>query len=107
MKKIIILIAILCGFGFCDTVINVYNRTTGKIVKTFGRHNCKNKLEIDFINDMYHKDIKEMNFEIMTPDSKKIPINLVITCGKKTLGYYDYSMFSYSIENELNSDWSL
>ena len=96
MKKIIIFIAILCGFGFCDTVINIYNRTKGNVVKSY---NCKDKIEIDFINDMYYKDIKEMNFEIMTPDSKKIPINLVITCGKKTLGYYDYSMFSYSIEN--------
>jgi len=111
MKKIIVLITILCSLGFCDTIINVYNRTTGKIIKTFGRHNCKNKLEIDFINDMYYKDIKEMNFEIMAKDGKKIPINLVISCGKgingKTLGYYDYSMFSYSIEKELDSDWSL
>ena len=96
MKKIIILIAILCSIGFCDTIINVYNRVNCNITKSY---NCKEKIEIDFINDMYYKDIKEMNFEIMTPDSKKIPINLVITCGKKTLGYYDYSMFSYSIEN--------
>lgn len=96
MKKIIILIAILCNIGLCDTVINIYNRTNGNVVKSY---NCKDKIEIDFINDMYYKDIKEMNFEIMTPDSKKIPVNLVITCGKKTLGYYDYSMFSYSIEN--------
>lgn len=96
MKKIIILIAILCCFSFSDTIINIYNRVNGNLAKSY---NCKDKIEIDFINDMYYKDIKEMNFEIMTPDSKKIPINLVITCGKKTLGYYDYSMFSYSIEN--------
>ena len=96
MKKIIILIAMLCSFGFCDTVINIYNRTTGVLVKNY---NCKAKLEIDFMNDMYYKDIKEMNFEIVASEHKKIPINLVITCGKKTLGYYDYSMFSYSIEN--------
>lgn len=100
MKKFIILIAIFCNFGFCDTIVNIYNRTTGRVVKSY---NCKDKIEIDFINDMYYKDIKEMNFEIMTTDRKNIPINLVITCGKgingKTLGYYDYSMFSYSIEN--------
>lgn len=100
MKKVIILIAIFCNFGFCDTIVKIYNRTTGSVVKSY---NCKDKIEIDFINDMYYKDIKEMNFEIMTTDRKNIPINLVITCGKgisgKTLGYYDYSMFSYSIEN--------
>lgn len=107
MKKFIIIITILCNMGLCDTIINIYNRTTGKITKSFGTHNCKNKLEVDFLNDMYYKDIKEMNFEIMTKDSKKIPINLVITCGNKTLGYYDYSMFSYSIEKELDTDWSL
>lgn len=32
-------------------------------------------------------------------NNKPIRGNLIITCGKKTLGYYDYSMFSYSIEN--------
>lgn len=96
MKKIIILIAILCGFGFCDTIINVYNRVNGTLVKNYS---CKSKMIIDFMDDMYYKDIKEMNFEIMRDHIKKIPVHLVITCGKKTLGYYDYSMFSYSIEN--------
>lgn len=49
--------------GFCDTIINIYNRVNGTLVKSYS---CKSKILIHFLYDIYYRDIEEMNIKMHT-----------------------------------------
>lgn len=107
MKKIIILIAILCSFGFCGSIIKIYNKTTGQVVKTFTNTDCDNNSlwildgEIDLIPDkmagviVNEKHFKQFNVGC---DDSKYDLRNIKDKKSIILGIYDSSLFAYTVE---------
>lgn len=105
MKKIIILIALIANFGFCDVIVKVYNKTTGQTVAMYNNKQCVNKLLIE---------TNVIKYEIYNEQVKGIAIynesiwknnfhDFMISCDKKSENHdvfssYNTSMFAYSIE---------
>lgn len=99
MKKIIILIAILCNFGLCDTVVKIYNKTTGNVVATYNTKMCS--------NDLLHIKVNTLVYDItsdtvnLTDTYVKFP-EFFVYCDKKStsrpFGSYNTSLFTYTIE---------
>jgi len=105
MKKIIILIALIANFGFCDTLVKIYNKTTGQVVKTFNNNDCANNslwimdgrpndvdLEIDKILGVMFNKSQKM-FMVGCDDAKNSAKMESIM-----LGLYDKDLFSFSVE---------
>ena len=103
MKKIIILIAILCSFGFCDKIVKVYNKSTGNVVAVYNAKQCSHSMLIETNSITY--EIQHDGATYVTNDSKwKTNFHdFIISCDKKsknhdTFGSYNNSLFTYSIE---------
>lgn len=102
MKKIIILIAIIANFGFCDTLVKIYNRTTGEVVNSFHKDQCpKNSLYL-YILQNRSDNLAQKEFAGIYVSNKE---TIKIACNEKSgkiLALYDYSMFSYSVEETIS-----
>ena len=101
MKKIIILIAILCSFSWCDLIIKIYDKNTSKLVTTHKVNECPDKMTLEsnsityFLNKDGSLSLKDSQFRNNFSD-------FIIACrtGKenKLISLYNASLFTYSIE---------
>lgn len=101
MKKIIILIAILCSFSWCDLIVKIYNKNTGEIEATHKVKECSDKMMIEsnYITYILNNDgslsLKDSHFRNNFSD-------FIIACknGKenKLISLYNASLFTYTIE---------
>ena len=101
MKKIIILIALIANFGFCDVIVKVYNKTTGQVVSVHNKRECTSKLTIN----TYPYEISIDHTEIISfkNENYKEPKFFTIGCDANSIGFrfaevYDITLFAYSIE---------
>ena len=111
MKKIIILIFALTAISSAHTYFDIYNKISGKIVKTYTDESCKEygeskgKLAL-FDEDQLMSDAiwtKKMKMDGITFDKNRK--FLVVSCDSTVLGIYDPTLFGYSIQYEVKNRW--
>ena len=100
MKKILILIIIFACMGWCDTIVKIYNKTTGQVVATYNPKMCS--------NDSLHIRIDTKKYcitseNVLLTDSLDKFQEFFVYCNKNSktnpFGSYNTSLFTYSIEH--------
>ena len=101
MQKLILIILFIAQFSVADSLIKIYNNTTGQVVKTYTNRDCKNNslfLATNSTNSL--EDLKGMKIVGLIMDKEFIEIG----CDEYEkdegclIGIYDKELFSYSVE---------
>ena len=111
MKKILILILALTAFSSAHTYLDIYNKISGKIVKSYTDESCKEYGEEKGRLALFDKDrlrsedvwTKKLKMDGVIFDKKSK--FLVVSCESTILGVYDPTLFSYSIQYEVKNRW--
>lgn len=111
MKKIIILVLAITAISSAHTYLDIYNKISGKIVKTYTDESCKEYGESNgklalFDDDQLRTDAiwtKKMKMDGVTFEEKRK--FLVVSCDSTVLGIYDPTFFGYSIQYEVKNPW--
>lgn len=102
MNKLILIILFISQFSVADSLIKIYNKTTGQVVKTYTNRECKNNslfLAISSTNSRL-QDLKGMKIVGLLMDREFIEIgcNDYEKDDGCLIGIYDKELFSYSVE---------
>lgn len=101
MKKIIILIAIMCCFGWCDLMVKIYNKNTGTLVTTLKANYCPDKMMLESNAITYFLN-KDGSLQLKDSPYRNNFSDFIISCrtGKenKLISLYNASLFTYTIE---------
>ena len=111
MKKILIAILTLAAITSAHTYLDIYNKISGKIVKSYTDESCKEYGEANgklgfFDDDRLRSDAiwtKKMKMDGVTFDKNRK--FLVVSCNSTVLGVYDPTLFGYSIQYEVKNRW--
>jgi hypothetical protein len=102
MKKIIILIAILCTFSWCDLIIKIYNKNTSELVTTHKAKDCPDKMMLESHSHTYFLN-NDGSLSLRDPHLRNNFSDFIIACtnGKKNklISLYNASLFTYTIED--------
>lgn len=106
MKKLFLIILLFTQFCLADSIIKIYNKNTGQVVKTYTNNDCKNNsLFIAAITKNVSKssglnDLEGMKIYGLITHKEFIEIG----CNEFEkdegclIGIYDTELFSYSVE---------